>query len=229
MALIKYGPLAQEISGTVGGCTFARVAGAKVVRGWRAPCNKRTPWQMAQRQRLYEAATHWERDLTVEQRLLWDEYAGTCDFTNPLGEIYNLSGYQMFVRCRAVLQTIADPHVLAPTLPGFPDNIACTFELRHTSGDFLLMDAVPFPNDSVNCPFTFHTLRKITQQFPVRRPVATQIACSLNEFPNGLYTYPHPLPGVIGSVQALATYYVVDSYHRISPNKFALVPSVADP
>lgn len=226
MGLIKYGPFADEVSGTVGGVTFARVHGAKACRTWRAPVNKRRPNQLAQRYIFSRSSGRWFDSMNSTQRGDWDDYAFTCEFTNALGEPYKLNGFNMYVRNNtiAVAQGFAD-FTEAPTAEGFPPTITVSFSLIHATGVLTLTDQDPAPSNPSQFLFECHTIRKQSRQFPVRQLYSRAYVDFAHSPPYVLCTYANPLPGSAGQYHALVIWYYWDNFNRISKPYTILVIS----
>lgn len=226
VGLIKYGPLAQEVSGTVGGVTFARVRQGKSVRGWRAPTNKRTPGQRTQRNNLARFSQEWFRDLSAEDRNVWSAYAPSCIFLNPLGEAYTLSGFNMYVRNNAIAKAHETMEAVGlPEAPGFPEVPALGFTLVHATGVLSLVDVTDTPDPVCYLLWRVHTLRPITRLFPYPQPLAFGFTIISEPPPWTLYTFSPLPPGGAGDVAALVSYYVTDSNYRFSTEQRQLVPS----
>jgi len=226
MGLIKYGPLAQEVSGTVGGVTFARVHDGKACRGWRAPVNKMRETQLDIRRRLARAATVWFEFLTPDTRDDWDVYAPTCTFTNALGEPYTISGFNHFVRRYAwSLQLTTFPGVAAPVSGGFPLAKTWTLSLTHATGVFALSDVSEPLIFGQNAIFRLYWYQRQSRSFPTRRFIGTKIIIGPEATPITLYTFPAPLPGVLGDYQVYSRLTFNDQIGRMSKPVSHMTPS----
>ena len=217
MGLVKYGPLATEVSGSVGGVTFARVHNAKACRTWRQPVNKRRPTQLVQRYIFSRSSGRWFDTLDSTQRSDWDDYAATCEFTNSLGDPYELNGFNMYVRNNTivVVQDYSD-FTDAPTAEGFPPTITLTFDLTHATGELRLVTCDPAPSDPGQLLFECHTIRKQSRLFPVRQLYTRFNWNFASSYPITICTYPNPLPGVAGQYHALVIWHYWDEFNRIS-------------
>lgn len=226
MALIKYGPIAQEVSGTIGGVTFARVQCGKDARGWRAPVNKRTPSQLEHRLLLTHYANAWFSVLNAASRQSWINYAPSCTFTNSLGEEYHIKGYNMFLRNSLIRHLgYGFNYRDAPTLPSFPSLPSLTWTLTHSTGVLALAACSPSPPNNTFITVLTNTLRRITQIFPWKRVIACSAIDVFDGLPQTFYTFPNPLPGAVGTLAALALWYWEDPYQRISNVQRTSVPS----
>jgi len=226
MALVKYGPLAQEVAGTVGGVTFSRVASGKSCRGWRAPVDKRTPSQLAHRTNLAKVSALWWSYLNLEQRQDWDDYAPSCTFTNSLGENYTLNGFNMFLRNLTIQRTyLLGPVYTAPTLQGFGQTYTFDLSLSHSSGVLAITNSHPDYPESICILYEIHSLRRVTQVFPVPQVLFRESYYFDSGFPRTIYTYPHPLPATAGSIAALIRFYMRDFNYRTTKPQWALIAS----
>jgi len=220
MANIKYGPLADEVAGTVGGVTFARSAYSKTCRAWRAKINKRRPGQLTVRTHNAQASQLWYSALTQDQRDDWELYAGTCAFTNSLGEVYYLNGFNMFVRNTSIALNGGGPYSYdPPSQSGFPGDHTLTLSLEAATGHLHLTDVAPDALDTELLLFQVHALHKSSRQFPVRRAIATSILCPL---PGGLPYLLHDWAtdlGVAGALKTWLSWYWLDEYYRTSTQK----------
>ena len=102
MALIK--PLVGEMSGSIGGLTYARNKGGQYVRQRSQVTNPNSPAQQAARSAMAYLAGYWLSTLTAAERTAWEDYAKNVSVTNRLGEKIYLSGQNMFIRSNAPRQ-----------------------------------------------------------------------------------------------------------------------------
>ena len=117
MALIKLGALVSNISGSIGGTTFARNRGGAYIRNRTVPLNPQSPRQTLVRQVFGQLSNVWSTILTATQRTAWELYASNVPLTNALGEDRNVSGINMFSRGNALLLDTAGVRVDAgPTI-----------------------------------------------------------------------------------------------------------------
>jgi len=216
MGLIKYGPLAEEVSGTVGGVTFARSYTGKTCRTWRAPTNKRTWKQFVQRGTLAHFAHRWHAVLTSTQRALWDAYAGTIVFNNPLGEEYFLNGFNAYVRqlstLRAYLGEYPDNR---PSSPGFPEIVTMTFAF-YTSGDLHWTGITPNNLPASPIVWAVHGVRPITREYPYRAPITKGFFSVDAEPPITLCNLGEQPIESIGNSQLLVISHFADHWRRLS-------------
>lgn len=114
-----FNPKFGEMSGSIGGLTFARNRGGSYIRGGTSPIQPNTTAQIAQRNKFMNIAKMWSGVLIQSSREAWVEFARQHTYTNIFGEVKTLSGIAMFVKVnmdRATFNNTAFP--LAPiTLP----------------------------------------------------------------------------------------------------------------
>jgi len=103
MALIKLGALVANISGSIGGTTFARNRGGAYIRNRTVPLNPQSPRQVAIRQIFGSLSNLWSTTVTSVQRTAWELYAENVPLTNSLGEDRNVSGINMYQRGNSLL------------------------------------------------------------------------------------------------------------------------------
>lgn len=96
--LLKPGPLTGEMSGSVGGLTFARNRGGQYCRQRSNPTNPNTYEQQLARTSLTIVVEAWGDQLTDAQRTGWETYAANITWLNRLGEEINITGQQCYVR-----------------------------------------------------------------------------------------------------------------------------------
>ena len=115
MALVKFGLGVTQMSGSVGGSTFARNRSGNYVRSRTKPVNPNTARQVAVRAALAFLTDRWAQTLTANQRIAWNLYASNVVMQNKLGESINLSGFNHYIRSNAWLA-----HLGAPTVDDGP-------------------------------------------------------------------------------------------------------------
>jgi hypothetical protein len=122
MALFK-SHIATQISGSVGGTTFAHNAGGMYMRARTVPVNPQTSFQNQARNALTTLVNAWTETLTALQRAAWDLYASNVTVTNPLGDNITNSGQNWYIAvnqprlmCDAKLGTTLGRIDNAPTI-----------------------------------------------------------------------------------------------------------------
>lgn len=102
MALIKYGGGVVQMSGSIGGNTFARNSYGNYCRARTKPVNPNSARQVAVRTALAQLTARWSLILTDAQRLAWNLYGANVVMLNRLGESLNLSGFNHFLRSNVI-------------------------------------------------------------------------------------------------------------------------------
>lgn len=224
MALIKYGALAQELSGSVGGATFARVHDAKIVRGWRAPANKRTHGQQTLRSLLAQFAANWKNNESQTNRDGWDVYAPSCIFVNPLGGNYTISGFNMYTRNLTALTYFSIPLTVeypyprypAPLISGFPQTYTLEITFTHATGVLALTHTDPPAPFTDWLTFSVHNYMPASRKFPVRQALTRKALLPYSGLPQTIHTYSPLPPGATGSVRAVLFARTADLSNAIS-------------
>lgn len=114
MALFKPGPTVAEISGSIGGITYARNRGGMYMRNRSTVVNPNTPRQVAVRDFFTVAAQYWSNTLTPAQRAGWNAYGNAVVVTNPLGEQRKNSGFNWFLAVNTMRQAAGLAILAAP-------------------------------------------------------------------------------------------------------------------
>lgn len=98
MAIVKYGPIVANASGTVGGTTFTSGTKNGPTARNRLRRSQNTNQQADQARALWASARRLWRSLTPEQRKAWSFAALTYPHTNRLGVATRLSGHMLFMK-----------------------------------------------------------------------------------------------------------------------------------
>ena len=117
MAKLKLGPLAAQISGSIGSTTFSHNRGGAYMRN-RAIVDKHISIPaMNAKDRLGRVSGMWA-DLTDPERSAWTEWARQHPVTDKLGETRPLDGHQAYVAltCRLDLMGVATPPTTPPAV-----------------------------------------------------------------------------------------------------------------
>lgn len=122
MALVKFGGGIVQLSGSLGGNTFARNRAGNYVRARTTPINPQTPRMSAIQAIIAQVTAAWANLLSDAQRAAWAIFANNVPSTNKLGEVIKLSGFNQYVKSNTVLlnaglAVVADAPILF-TLPG---------------------------------------------------------------------------------------------------------------
>lgn len=122
MALVKFGGGVTQMSGSVGGDTFARNRYGNYVRARTKPINPQSTQQGVVRSVLAFLAQYWKDTLTTAQRQAWTDYGAAVAMKNRLGESTYMTGFNHFVRSNSYLKRIAGTLVAAgPTILSLPE------------------------------------------------------------------------------------------------------------
>lgn len=95
-------PVYSQVSGSVGGLTYAHAASTMYARARSLPTNPNTTRQVGIRGAVTALSARWNQVLTQAERDGWIAYANASPVTNKLGDPLTLSGQQMYIRCNAV-------------------------------------------------------------------------------------------------------------------------------
>lgn len=98
MALVKFGGGVVQVSGSIGGTTFARNRSGNYMRSRTKPVNPNSPRQQAARTIMQFLTEEWGDHLTPAQRAAWENYAAAVSWLNALGETIKLTGFNHYIR-----------------------------------------------------------------------------------------------------------------------------------
>jgi len=130
MALVKFGGGITQMSGSIGGNTFARNRYGNYVRAKTTPINPNTALQQTVRAAMAFLTDRWSQDLTAAQRIAWNLYATSVQVKNRLGEDCYLSGFNHYIRSNMILKqlglTIVDAGPTTFELPEQDPTLAVT-------------------------------------------------------------------------------------------------------
>ncbi len=98
MALVIYGGGVADISGSIGGTTFARNKAGAYARNRTIPINPGSARQQTVRFGMAQLVTRWVETLTDTQRASWETYAANVFLPNPMGQPRDVGGIGMYVR-----------------------------------------------------------------------------------------------------------------------------------
>lgn len=101
-----------QVSGSIGGITYAHNKGGMYTRGRAIPTNPKTLQQQAVRNGLQMTSNAWSATLSDAQRSAWNVYATNVPMVDALGESRNISGNSMYnrsnvIRLQAGLSSVA--------------------------------------------------------------------------------------------------------------------------
>lgn len=103
MALVRYGAMIADASGSIGGTVFSRNRGGSYVRNRTTPLNPQTTFQSSVRSAFANLATRFATILTDFQREAWRAYGEIVPVPNALGDDRFLTGLQHYIRSNSLL------------------------------------------------------------------------------------------------------------------------------
>lgn len=106
MALTRLGGGVVQMSGSIGGTTFARNRYGNYARARTSPVNPNSAYQQTARTAMSTAAAAWLDDLSEAQREAFRSYAAAVPMKNRLGETIYLTGQNHFVRINSFRQQL---------------------------------------------------------------------------------------------------------------------------
>jgi len=109
MTIIKYGAGIAEMRGSIGSVVFGRNRAGAVARQRQRPAEQRTTAAAGAKYLLQKWSGYWRSHLNDPQRVAWNTLAAATDFTNPLGETYNLNGRNLYLRSAVLLAIASEP------------------------------------------------------------------------------------------------------------------------
>lgn len=123
MALVKFGAGVVQMTGSIGGTTFARNKSGNIARARTTGVNPATAPQEKIRAVMAYLTDRWLETVTALQREAWGNYAAAVAMKNRLGETIKLSGFNHYIRSNAALlyadKTVVDA---SPTTLSIPDH-----------------------------------------------------------------------------------------------------------
>ena len=112
-------PIFSQASGSVAGLTFAHCRAGMTVRSRSTPTNPDTARQRVIKHALARLSPHWGQSLTQGERDAWNLYGANVVMTNALGQAFNLTGQNHFLR--ANIPRIQSAIPVLETAPGVFD------------------------------------------------------------------------------------------------------------
>ena len=108
--------IVTQVSGSVGGTTYAQNQGGMYMRARSIPTNPNTSFQQSYRQFFKTVMNAWTNTLTAAQRAAWSTYAKNTPVINSLGSSIILGDNAMFLRTNGpALQNGISLFASAPT------------------------------------------------------------------------------------------------------------------
>jgi len=105
-----------QASGSIGGTTYSRSPSGMYTRARAMPVNPQTARQIAVRNAMSMYSQMWHSALTQVQRDQWDVYAEQVLLTNRLGDQFQGSGQNHFIRANVPRSQANDQLTLATAL-----------------------------------------------------------------------------------------------------------------
>ncbi len=130
---IKFGALVVDGRGKIGGQVASRNRAGAYMRNKVTPVNPNTASQQAVRALLTELSQGW-RDLTSAQRSAWN--ASVSDFakTDIFGDIKSPTGFNLYVRLNANIETVEQTQITNPPLVAAVDFVELTAAVLNITG-----------------------------------------------------------------------------------------------
>jgi hypothetical protein len=152
MALVKYGGIITKMAGKIGGFVFQNTGVGESVRVLVKPKHAWSPCSDIGKIEMAAYAALW-KNLTPEQRTMWNSKAYLYPVKNKLGETISISGYSVFVMLNSVLKyagstlltdcpdpkPLWDGEVTAVTCSTGPLSILVSFTPSPLAGDYGLL------------------------------------------------------------------------------------------
>ena len=140
MATIRYGPIASDIRGAIGGTVFSRGAFGAYAKQRVAPTNPNTDKQAYVRALMTTVVDRWMNVLTVAQRDVWNASVQQYTVPNRIGDAIHLTGLQAYVRSNSALELTGQALVdVPPVVPVVP---APTLTLGHLAATGIQITSV---------------------------------------------------------------------------------------
>ncbi len=107
MAKIKFGALAEDARGKIGGIVYSRNQFGGYVREKVSPVQPSTALQTIVRERVTTLSKRWFTTLTNDQRISWIAFAKVTPVTNVFGNPILLTGINAYLRLNGTLLAAA--------------------------------------------------------------------------------------------------------------------------
>lgn len=124
LAIVQFSGLGvTQLSGSIGGTTWARNGSGQYARNKTVGVNPNTTPQSIVRTNFSMVAATW-RTLTVAQRAAWIAAAPNFPYVNSLSQIYFLSGFGLYSKFNMNLANAGEALITAPSAPGTVDDFS---------------------------------------------------------------------------------------------------------
>ncbi|KKM24027.1 hypothetical protein LCGC14_1609210 [marine sediment metagenome] len=159
MALIKYGGGIVQMSGSIGGTTFARNRYGNYARAKTMPINPNTALQIVVRTTLAFLTNEWAQTLTAIQRTAWNLYGSSVAMKNRLGEAVFLTGFNHYIRSNSLLKrsglTLVDDGPVVFEIPASDPTLALTGTATTQDITLVYDDQMTWPDENGGFLFIF--------------------------------------------------------------------------
>ena len=121
MAKTLIGAPLAGIRGTIGGITFSENGAGTYARQWYRSANRRSPLQTDRRRITSVYSKAWALR-SAGEKADWDTFAAdpAQEQTDPLGNLYYLSGFQWFIKINTRLYTVGRGQRSTYPVSGYP-------------------------------------------------------------------------------------------------------------
>ncbi len=130
---IKFGALVVDGRGKIGGQVASRNRAGAYMRNKVTPVNPNTSFQQDARALLTELAQGW-RDLTQAQRDAWNSAVQDFAKTDVFGDIKSPTGFNLYVRLNANIETVEQTQITNPPLVAAVDFVELTAAVLNITG-----------------------------------------------------------------------------------------------
>lgn len=120
MAIFTPGPMAAQISGSIGGTTFSHNKGGAYIRNRAIPTDPSSVAQLARRATLSTLSSTWQ-DLLAAEREAWAEWSRQNPVINALGSSILLSGHQGYIKLNSKILLAGNTKIDVPPISAAPD------------------------------------------------------------------------------------------------------------
>jgi len=179
MARIKFSTVPDQFNGSIGGQTFYSGAKISTIRNIASQKRKMSPAQMLMSSYLIAADRHW-RQMTPENRALWNLFATTYPQRTNRFPLMFLSGYELFVKRNQHYQIFAEHTPRFMDSPNFIEYLEDlpVVEIYATETTLTLDLTFPSSNNNLDCFFSLSAPISPGQYYP--RSSRRMIALSSN-------------------------------------------------
>lgn len=126
MAILKFTSPSDRILGSRSGTVFSQNRSAFFIRSSAMPTFRRTNRRYRSESSLSVVRGRWRDVLSQPQRDAWNTLGSSTTFTNPLGDNYNPSGYNLYVRTNG----LRDQFGFSPIDTAPPSAVATAFNIQ---------------------------------------------------------------------------------------------------